>query len=413
MEKVILIALQKGKERRTSVEQSLNELAYLVETAGGRVESASIQKREKIDPAYFIGKGKAKEIADLVKTNGISTVIFDDELTPAQLRNLENLIETKIIDRTRLILDIFAHRARTKEGILQVELAQFTYLLPRLSGKGIIFSQQVGGIGTRGPGERELEYDRRHIRQRIFHLEKEIEKIRRNRFLQRQQRKEMPIIALVGYTNTGKSTLLNTLTKKNTVYVDDKLFATLDPTTRRITLPKGLAVLFTDTVGFIRKLPHHLVTAFRATLEEVKEADLIVHLIDTSNPRWKEQEITVNKVLKQLDAESKPRITVYNKIDLLSSAQRLSLAQRDGVVSISALTGEGVDKLLNEITKFLEKNLIPAEVSIPYTESKIIPQIREKSIILQEKYAPRAVSFHLKTNKQMLGKLEKFFRRSR
>lgn len=416
MENTVLVGLQDSKTSREEVIESLNELALLVKTVGGKVEETLIQKRNKIDPAYLIGKGKAGEIAHLVQTrgnhlNGIRAVIFDEELSSAQQRNLEDLIGTKILDRTRLILDIFAQRARTKEGILQVELAQLTYLLPRLTRRGIMFSQQFGGIGTRGPGERELEYDRRHIRQRILHLEKEIEKIRAHRQIQREKRKEIPVVAIVGYTNVGKSTLLNTLTKKYVAYVDNKLFATLDPTIRRINLPNGLKVLFTDTVGFIHKLPHHLVTAFRATLEETKQADLLIHLIDPTHPRWRKQIAVVNDVLKELGISDKPQIQVYNKIDLLKSVKYLSLrGKREKVIPISALTGEGINNLLDWIAKFFEKNLISLEVSIPYSRSEIIPQICQNSVILREKYEDSAIYLKLKTNWSIANKLQEFIR---
>ncbi len=416
MENIVLVGLQDAKTKREEVVESLNELALLVKTARGKIEYTFIQKRNKIDPAYLIGKGKAEEIAHLVQINGITTVIFDEELSPAQQRNLEDLIDTKILDRTRLILDIFAQRARTKEGILQVELAQLTYLLPRLTGRGIMFSQQYGGIGTRGPGERELEYDRRHIRQRILHLEKEIEKIRNQRKIQREKRKNMPVVAIVGYTNVGKSTLLNTLAKESapfrrseaSVYVDDKLFATLDPTTRRVTLPRGMNILFTDTVGFIRKLPHHLVTAFRATLEETKEADLLIHLIDPTNREWKKQVNVVNNVFKELELNDKPQIQVYNKIDLLKPEEYRRLKQEKNVSLISALTGKNIDELLYTVSKFFEKDLIPLEVSIPYGRSKIISQIRNESIILKERYENSGIYLKLKTNSATVNKLEDF-----
>lgn len=416
MENIVLVGLQDAKTKREEVIESLNELALLVKTVGGKIEHTFIQKRNKIDPAYLIGKGKAEEIAHLAQINGITTVIFDEELSPAQQRNLEDLIDTKILDRTRLILDIFAQRARTKEGILQVELAQLTYLLPRLTGRGIMFSQQYGGIGTRGPGEKELEYDRRHIRQRILHLEKEIEKIRNQRKIQREKRKNMPVVAIVGYTNVGKSTLLNTLAKKSaplrrseaSVYVDNKLFATLDPTTRRVTLPKGMNILFTDTVGFIRKLPHHLVTAFRATLEETKEADLLIHLIDPTNREWKKQVNVVNNVFKELDLNDKPQIQVYNKIDLLKPEEYRRLKQEKNVFLISALTGKNIDELLYTVSKFFEKDLIPLEVSIPYGRSKIISQIRNESIVLKERYENSGIYLKLKTNSATVNKLEDF-----
>lgn len=414
MENIVLVGLQDQNLKRKETAESLEELASLVKTAGGEVSYSVVQRRERIDPTYLIGKGKVEQIANLVRSNGISTVIFDEELTPAQQRNLENSIGTKIIDRTRLILDIFAHRARTKEGILQVELAQLTYFLPRLTGKGIMFSQQFGGIGTRGPGERELEYDRRHIRQRILYLKREIEKIRRQRHLRREKRKETPLVAIIGYTNAGKSTLLNTLTKKSAAYVDDKLFATLDPTVKKVNLPSGLKVLFIDTVGFIRKLPHHLVTAFRSTLEEVEEADLLLHIIDLGHPSWAEQEKTVIGVLQELNLENKPCLNVYNKIDLVSSEEypklihKLEILSRISPLTISALGGQGIDELLRRITKFFEEKLILAKVSIPYSQSKIVSQIREKSVIFEEKYGSSSVFLRLKTDGETISKLQKF-----
>ncbi len=420
MENTILVGLQDSKTKREEAVESLNELALLVKTVGGKIVHTFIQKRNRIEPAYLIGKGKVEEIANFVRMTypakrssgqpGITTVIFDEELSPAQQRNLEDLIGTKILDRTRLILDIFAQRAKTKEGILQVELAQLTYLLPRLSGRGVMFSQQLGGIGTRGPGERELEYDRRHIRQRILHLEKEIEKVSKQREIQREKRKEIPVVAIVGYTNVGKSALLNTLTKKHTIYVDDKLFATLDPATRRVNLPGGLKVLFTDTVGFIHKLPHHLVTAFRATLEETREADLLIHLIDPTHRQWKQQINVVNNVLKELGLSSKPQIAAYNKIDLLKPDEYSRLVGRDKTISISALTGEGVEELLKEVSKFFEKELISLEVSIPYNKSRMISQIRLNSVILKERYEDLSIYLELKTSWSTANKLQEFIR---
>ena len=289
---------------------------------------AHTQKKDHADPATFVGKGKAAELAERVRELKAQTVVFDDELKPSQQKNLEELIPAKIVDRTRLILDIFAQRARTREGILQVELAQLSYMLPRITEHFGRFEQQTGGIGSRGPGERKLEVDQRRIRERMTHLKKQIGKISSERSLQRQVRRSVPMpqVALVGYTNAGKSTLLNALLRlsagrakaKDEVYADDKLFATLDPTTRRVRLPSGRIILFSDTVGFIRKLPTQLVAAFRATLEEVATADLLIHVVDASDLDWREQSQTVITLLEDLKMGQLPRVTAYNKIDLLS-----------------------------------------------------------------------------------------------
>lgn len=302
--------------------------------------------------ALFIGTGKAEEIARAAEELAASAVIFDDEITPAQQKNLEAIIPAKVIDRTRLILDIFASRARTQEGRLQVELAQLNYLLPRLSGHGTAMMQQKGGIGMRGPGERKLEYDRRRLRLRITKLEKEIEHVKSGRTLRRQRRGDVPLpqIAIVGYTNAGKSTLLNALTRQNAVYADDKLFATLDPTTRRVVGANGAQMLFTDTVGFIQKLPHSLVSAFRATLEETKFADLILHVQDASSPELAAQQETVQRILAELDAQNTPVIDVFNKAELLTAKDLKALKkQYPQGVFISASERMNLDGLLSRV----------------------------------------------------------------
>ena len=312
-EKAILVGIRDRYKKLSQVQNSLEELQRLTETAGAEVFSKVIQKINNYNPAYFIGQGKAEELAAIVKQEHLQSVIFDDDLTPAQQRNLEETIRARIVDRTKLILDIFAQRARTAEGKLQVELARLNYLLPRLTGKGVALAQQIGVGGARGPmrgpGERKLEYDRRRIRDHISFLNKEINKIKEYRSLQRKTRQDvpLPIISLVGYTNAGKSTLLNNLTGAK-VFVEDKLFATLDPTTRSFTLPNKQKVLFTDTVGFIRKLPHQLIAAFRATLEEVVQADILLHVIDASHPEYEQQMQTVEQVLKDLEVSGQPVI---------------------------------------------------------------------------------------------------------
>ncbi len=393
MEKALLVAFQLASGKRIEVENSSSELARLVDTAGGKVVKKVFQKRAAIDPATYIGGGKAEEIAGICAVENISAVIFDDELSPGQQRNLEKILGTRVIDRTRLILDIFARRARTREGRLQVELAQLKYLQPRLGGKGLSLSQQAGGIGARGPGEKKLEVDQRKIRDRISLLEKEIGKIQSQRQKQRQKREEvpLPVVALIGYTNSGKSTFLNALVKTSAVYADDKLFATLDPTTRRVTLPGGQKVLFTDTVGFIQKLPHQLVAAFRATLEEVKEADLLLHIVDVSNAFWKEQMDTVNKVLRELEIINKPVFVVYNKIDLVDRQKLIALKKEQGLL-ISAINGQGIDFLLTKISKYFQRNLSLFKFYLPYEKIGLLGYIYERGKVDEEKYGEKGLS---------------------
>ncbi|MEW6041373.1 MAG: GTPase HflX [Elusimicrobiota bacterium] len=360
MEKIISAVVRTPAESKREVLNSLDELSRLAETAGGTVVHRIIQTRNKFDPAFLIGRGKLQEIARLAFSENIRTILFDNNLSPAQKRNIEDVIEAKIIDRTRIILDIFAMRAKTKEASLQIELAQLNYYITHLTQKGIFLDNQVGGIGTRGPGERKLEYDRRRIRDKISYLKKEIEEIKKHREIQRTKRKEsaIPVIAIAGYTNTGKSTLMNLLVtetmkyQKNSVYADDKLFATLDSTTRRIKLPGGKIALLTDTVGFIRKLPHELIASFRSTLEEITSADLILHLSDISSPDLEYTDGVVLRTFEELGVGSIPVIKVYNKIDLLpkgiSHIRRTADGESDEIY-ISAKTGGGIDGLLRRI----------------------------------------------------------------
>jgi GTP-binding protein HflX len=351
-----------------SATDSLQELSYLTKTAGANVVGMLTQKLDAPSPTYYVGKGKIGELIDLKEQTQYDTVIFDDELSPRQQRNLEEALGVKVIDRTALILHIFARKARTHEGKLQVELAQHQYLLPRLVGQWRHLERLGAGIGTRGPGEAQLETDRRLIHKRINLLEDKIEGVRKHRALYRRRRKERgtPIVALVGYTNAGKSTLFNALSKAG-VDVEDKLFSTLDPVTRRLALPTGQQFLITDTVGFIHKLPPSIIAAFRATLEELDEADLLLHLVDITHKNAASQCLTVEKILSELNLENKPKITVFNKLDLaLNSEAELKaldtipcldeeiVLPNEGIALISAAKGWGVDKLLNKIACYLE-----------------------------------------------------------
>ena len=355
-ERVILVSLVTDDMRRPDADpdESLRELSRLAETAGAEVAAVTVQHRPAPDPKWFVGKGKAEEIGRLAELHGAGTVIFDQELSAAQVRNLEPLLNAKIIDRTQLILDIFASRARTREGMLQVELAQLNYLLPRLAGHGRHLSRLGGGIGTRGPGETKLETDRRHIRRRIGELRRQLESVKAHRELHRRRRRKSGVFqaALVGYTNAGKSTLLNRLTAAG-VLAEDKLFATLDPTTRALRLPGGGEVLLTDTVGFIRNLPHELVAAFRSTLEEVKEADLLIHVIDASSPAHDRQREVVERVLAEMGAGDKPVLVVYNKIDLCSPDAVPFLGENGDTLAISAFRDEDLHRLAEAVERKL------------------------------------------------------------
>jgi GTP-binding protein HflX len=414
MEKAILIGIQLPKTRKAVLENSLSELSRLAETAGARPVEKIIQKREAPDPAYLIGRGKAEELREIVRESGICSLIFDDDLKPGQQKNLEELIEAKIIDRTRLILDIFAQRAHSREGILQVERAQLAYYLPRLTKKGTTLDNQVGGIGTRGPGERKLEVDQRRIRDRVALLDREIEQIREHRSLLRQKRTEsgQPIIAIVGYTNAGKSTLLNTLSHNADVYADDKLFATLDPTTRQVRLPGGRIALFTDTVGFIEKLPHSLIAAFRATLEEITRANCLLHLVDISHPACSEQVKTVLHVLKELNAEHIPVLTVYNKADLLPEAKRRKL-EREHCFLLSAKTGQGMNELLARIADIVTPRLAPHRISIPYGDSDKLARVFDWAVVRKQTYDEKGVTLYFESTPGHWQKIRALLKRKR
>jgi GTP-binding protein HflX len=364
-------------------EDSIEELAQLTETAGAIVVGQVIQKRNHPDPGLYIGSGKVEEIRLLQQELNANLIIFDDELSPAQQRNLEKAFGLKILDRTALILDIFAQRARSHEGKLQVELAQLRYNLPRLGGQGLVLSRLGGGIGTRGPGETKLEVDRRRIRTRIHDIDEQITLLRKHRNLHRERRQavNLPSIALIGYTNAGKSTLLNYLTSAG-VLAEDKLFATLDPTTRLIQLPNRQEALLTDTVGFIHKLPHQLIAAFRATLEEVIHADLLLHIVDASHPHYQEQSDAVFHVLRELGAESKSILTVFNKTDLIDNEfVKERLTRQDGSIAISALKGTGIENLLQAISSALRHKTINKLLRLPYDCSNILSDLYDTAIV--------------------------------
>ena len=385
-ERALLVGLE--RQGKWAIVDSLKELGQLAETAGAQVLGMTWQKRERPDSALFIGRGKVQELSLLRQEKGANLIIFDDELSPAQQRNLEKLLGVKVLDRAALILDIFAQRARSHEGKLQVELAQLRYTLPRLGGQGLVLSRLGGGIGTRGPGESKLEVDKRRIRDRINDIAHQIENIKKQRNLHRKRRQNtrIPTIALVGYTNAGKSTLLNKLTASD-VLAEDKLFATLDPTTRHITLPTGQEALLTDTVGFIQKLPHHLIAAFRATLEEVIQADVLLHVIDISHPQYQEQSQAVFQVLRELNADTKHLITVFNKADKIDNQDLLaSLLRQEDSIAISALSGDGTQALLGLIEEFLKKQTVEIELLIPYSDSHIIAKLYDVATVHSTDY---------------------------
>lgn len=389
-ERAILIGMEWGRnDSLWTVDDSLEELKQLADTAGATVIKKFIQKRSKPDPAFFIGRGKVQELALYAQQENIDLCIFDDELSPAQQRNIESVMGIRILDRTALILDIFAQRARTNEGKLQVELAQLQYTLPRIMGKGLMLSRLGGGIGTRGPGETKLEVDRRRIRDRIAFIKDRIEKVKAVRSLHRSKRKKNNVfeVSLVGYTNAGKSTLLNTLTNSD-IYAKDQLFATLDPTTRQLTLPNKQEIIITDTVGFIQRLPHQLIAAFRSTLEVVTEADLLVHVIDVSHELYKEQAAAVHEVLKEIGAETKPVITVYNKIDKLPPDSKLTdrLALEEDTVCISAAKKLNLETLQQMIESHLKSKAVEVTLCIPYAETAKAAQLHETANVLEQEY---------------------------
>ncbi|WP_330656246.1 GTPase HflX [Alkaliphilus flagellatus] len=414
--KAILVGLNNtGKKESIDIEISMNELSELTKAAGAEVLSIAIQNRPAVDVTYFIGKGKVDEIKQLCETLEADMVIFNDELSGSQIRNLEETLGVDVIDRTALILDIFAQRARTKEGKLQVELAQLKYRMPRLIGLGRQLSQQGAGIGTRGPGEKKLETDRRHILKRIDDIEQELKEVKKNREVQRGKRSksELPIVALVGYTNAGKSTLMNSLLKMSDqydeareVYAEDMLFATLDVSLRRLSFPNKLDFILTDTVGFVSKLPHALVNAFKATLEEVKYADLLIHVIDASNEEYNLQKQTTLDVLRELGVENKNIINVYNKVDKILDGTLLP--KEENALCISAKANKNLDTLIEHIRNQIGPDIIDVHLLIPYDKGNLISSLHNDGVVLGSEYVEEGIEVKARVEKMYYHKYESF-----
>ena len=385
-DKVVLVGLNSPvlKKEENADEDTMEELSALVETAGGETVGIVLQNRPSPDPRTFIGEGKVAEVQLYCENTGATMVIFDNDLSPSQMRVLTELLGVQVLDRCGLILDIFAQRAKTKEGRLQVELAQYQYLLPRLLGMWTHLERQEGAIGTRGPGETQLESDRRHIRRKISKLEEELKDVRRVRATQRERRikNEVPVVAIVGYTNAGKSTLLNRLTGA-AIPANDRLFDTLDTTTRTLEISDTCTVLISDTVGFIRKLPHHLVEAFKATLEELEYADLLLHVIDASNPEWRDQTAVVEDLIRELGAEQTPRLDVFNKCDRYLGDIR---PHGEDIVSISARTGEGVPELLAAIGRRLDNGARRVIIHLPYDQGGLLDKLYQQAKVESVEY---------------------------
>ena len=406
-EKVILVGV--SYQDNDDTVQSLDELCELAETAGAQTVGRLIQNREAPHPGTYLGKGKIEELKQLIWEEDATGIICDDELSPAQLANLEDMLDTKVMDRTLIILDIFAQRASTREGKIQVELAQLRYRSTRLTGLGRSLSRLGGGIGTRGPGEKKLEVDRRLIRDRISQLKQELDAVKRHRDVARQQRSKnpVPVVAIVGYTNAGKSTLLNQLTGAN-VLEEDKLFATLDPTTRNLKLASGQEVLLTDTVGFIRKLPHHLIQAFRSTLEEAKYADMILHVVDASNPQMDVHMHVVYETLNQLEVGDKPIITVFNKIDRLEAGEEMILKdfRAEKTLNISAKQMQGLDELKDAMEEIFRKSKVLIERVFDYRRAGDIAVIRKYGQLLEEEYRAEGIFVRAYVPKDVYAQLE-------
>ena len=404
-EKVILVGI--SEQDGDDAEDSVEELKELVKTAGAAVVGTLIQKREKIHPGTYVGTGKVAEIEELIAQTGATGIVCDDELSPAQLKNLEMMLDTKVMDRTLIILDIFAARATTSEGKIQVELAQLKYRMSRLTGLGRSMSRLGGGIGTRGPGEKKLEIDRRLINDRIAQLNRELREVKRHREITRAKREknQMPVVAIVGYTNAGKSTLLNHLTDAE-VLEEDKLFATLDPTTRVLELPGHQEVLLTDTVGFIRKLPHHLIQAFRSTLEEARYADYIFHVVDASNPQREKQMHITYETLDDLEVKDKTIVTLFNKQDLRTDDEPLHDFRADYTLNISAGKNEGLDELKELLAEILRENKVYIERVVPYDKAGIIQLIRKQGELIAEEYVAEGIAIKAYVPMEVYGKLD-------
>lgn len=409
IERAVLVGLscRVFSSEQDTDEATMDELEALLQTAGGECVGRVMQIRPAPDARTFIGEGKAEEIHMLAQAQEANLIIFDNELSPSQMRTLEEITGCAVLDRSGLILDIFAQRAQTGEGKLQVELAQYQYILPRLSGLGKSLSRLGGGIGTRGPGETKLESDRRHIREHIAALKRELEQVRQVRAVQHRQRKkaEIPMVAIVGYTNAGKSTLLNTLTGAG-IASNDRLFDTLDTTTRKLRVSETQEILISDTVGFIRKLPHHLVSAFKATLEQLSYADLLLHIVDIADPQWREQVETVDRVIKQLGAQEIPCLMVYNKADKCG-ADELRLAEREGV-RISAKSGEGIDDLLTAIEKALGRGKHRVLLKLPYAQGAVLDTLHREAQVIRVEYAEDGTVVEAIVNNKEFGYLSSY-----
>jgi GTPase len=411
VEKAILVGCQTNKDDELRFQYSMEELVSLTETAQGEVVVSVVQKRERIHPATYLGKGKVEELSALVEELEADIVIFNDELSPSQKRNLSSEINARIIDRTQLILDIFAQRARSKEGKLQVELAQLQYLLPRLAGQGTALSRLGAGIGTRGPGETKLESDRRHIRRRIDDIKSQLGVIvqHRDRYRERRKKNKTFQVAIVGYTNAGKSSLFNRLSEADS-YEENQLFATLDPMTRKLILPSGFLALITDTVGFIQDLPTSLIAAFRSTLEEVKEADLLLHVVDMSNQDYFQHEKTVHKLLEDLDVKEIPQLTVYNKKDI-QHPDFVPTANTPSVF-ISAFDKEDRNFLKKKLEDIIIDKMVPYQVLVPSTEGKLLSQLKNETVLRELSFDEESQQYQCRgfslTDHQITGQLHKF-----
>ena len=407
-ERAVLVGLNADcfRKEQTASEESLEELEALLETAGGFCTAKILQNRHTPDAHSFIGEGKAQEVRMLIEATASTMAVFDNELSPGQIRALEEILGVTVLDRSALILDIFAQRAKTREGRLQVELAQYQYLLPRLSGMGKSLSRQGGGIGTRGPGETKLESDRRHIRERITRLQNELAQVRQVRSVQRERRMKnsVPVVAIVGYTNAGKSTLLNQLTGAG-IPANNRLFDTLDTTSRQLTVSDNLDVILSDTVGFISKLPHHLVDAFRATLEELEFADLLLHVIDSADPNREEHIAVVDKLISQLAKPGTPVLQCYNKADLVS---REEIPVGQDVVAISAAKGQGMDKLLSAIEKALDKGLHHVVVTLPYSMGGMVETLHSGAQVKSVEYTADGIEIETVVDEILYGRLKDY-----
>lgn len=409
IEKAVLVGLNADcfKPEETATYATLDELEALLETAGGVCAAKVLQNRHAPDPHSFIGEGKAQEVRELLETTEANLVIFDNDLSPSQIRALEDMTEATVLDRSALILDIFAQRAKTAEGRLQVELAQYQYLLPKLSGMGRSMSRLGGGIGTRGPGETKLETDRRHIRERINRLQEELDEVRKVRSVQRQRRikNSVPVVALVGYTNAGKSTLLNQLTGAG-IPANDRLFDTLDTTTRRLRVSDHLEVLLSDTVGFIAKLPHHLVEAFQATLEELKYADLLLHVIDASDPDREAHIAVAERLIDQLAGQDVPVLRCYNKVDLLDDISNYPVGETN--IPMCARNGVGMDELLTKIEKTLLGTMHHVTLLLPYAQGGVLEVLHEQAQVLRAEYTAEGIEVETICSEELYGRYRRY-----